>query len=195
MEDCCVFSGCRFIISQTAWVFHHQKLTYFIVNMYTNPPAARTQKSLYIYIWGLWFRRSVWRGRGSAKFSVGRLLCYFWALALRGKYVKSEYGVKSRWKLRLFLSCLLFLFSWVRIVRPLLTSVALKSVLLLICNELVEPLVSRPCTWPRKAGLWGREWVLSTVSEMVRHQDPSEIIYRFKGCWKWFLTINYFHSG
>ena len=162
MEDCCVFSGCRFIISQTAWVFHHQKLTYFIVNMDTTPPppAAMTQKSLYIYIWGLWFRRSVWGGRGSAKFSVGRLLCHFWALALRGKYVKSEYewNQDGSWgcSCRVFLSC----FRELEFPPPpLLTPVALKSVLLLICNELVEPLVSRPCTWPRKVGLWGREWV------------------------------------
>lgn len=194
MEDCCVFSGCRFIISQTAWVFHHQKLTYFIVNMYTNPPS-RDDSEVAIYIWGLWFRQSVWGGRGSAKFSVGRLPCHFWALALRGKYVKSEYewNQDGSWgcSCRVFFSCFLEL----ELSAPLLTPVALKSVLLLICNELVEPLVSRPCTWPRKAGLWGREWVLSTVSEMVRHQDPSEIIYRFKGCWKWFLTINCFHSG
>lgn len=153
-----------------------------------------TQKSL-SYIWGLWFRQSVWGGKGSAKFSVGRLPCHFWALALRGKYVKSEYewNQDGSWgcSCRVFFSCFLEL----ELSAPLLTPVALKSVLLLICNELVEPLVSRPCTWPRKAGLWGREWVLSTVSEMVRHQDPSEIIYRFKGCWKWFLTINCFHSG
>ena len=170
MEDFCVFSGCRFIISQTAWVFHHQKLTYFIVNMYTNPPPpSRDDSEVAIYIYGGFDLDDLFEGVGVRQ-NVGRLLCHFWALALRGKYVTSEYewNQDGSWGC----SCRVF-FSWfleLELSAPLLTPVALKSVLLLICNELMEPLVSRPCTWPSKAGLWGREWVLSTVSEMVRHQ-------------------------